>query len=195
MCDFRPAYGVIFHDILKAYHFWGYVDEDVILGNLKRFITPTVLQNYDVITLRHDYLVGCLTLYKNIKKVNLLFTKSKDYQRVFSYRYNLGFDETNFHFLEFADGLHYSQVESDYESMTHVVKRMAEAGYIKPYFQFSMLEDLPGRIKWHKGKVIYKNEFEAALYHMIQLKKIYTPRYVTKKIPDTFYISSNKLYF
>ena len=195
ICDFRPAYGVIFNDILKPYDFWGYVDEDVILGNLKKFITQKMLAEYDVITLRHDYLVGCLTIYKNSRKINLLFTKSRDYKKVFSYPYNLGFDETNFHFIEFHEGAHYSQVISEYESMTHLVKRMNEDNYIKPYFNFSMLEDLPGRIKWQKGKVIYKNEYEAALYHLIQLKKIYTPTRPIKKIPDTFYISRNKLYW
>ena len=109
--------------------------------------------------------------------------------------YNLGFDETNFHFIEFAEGAHYSEVKSEYESMTHLVKRMSEKNYIKSFFEFCMIEDLPGRIKWHKGKVIYKNKYEAALYHMIQLKKVFTPKRYLKKIPDTFYISRNKLYY
>jgi len=195
ICDFRPAFGVIFREFLKSYDFWGHIDEDVILGRLKRFITPKVLEEYDVITLRHDYLVGCFTLYRNIPKINRLYTKNRDYKRVFSHPYNLGFDETNFHFSEFADGWHYSAVQSDYESMTHLVKRMEEQKYIKVYFNFCMLEDLPGRIKWHKGKVIFKNKYEASLYHMIQLKKIFTPARTFKKISDTFYISRKTLYF
>ena len=195
ICDFRPAYGIIFSDILKSYDFWGHIDEDVILGNLKKFITQKVLEKNDIITLRHDYLVGCCTLYKNERKINLLFKKSKDYRKVFLNPYNLGFDETNFHFIEFAEGAHYSEVKSEYESMTHLVKRMSEKNYIKSFFEFCMIEDLPGRIKWHKGKVIYKNKYEAALYHMIQLKKVFTPKRYLKKIPDTFYISRNKLYY
>ncbi|MBY0481821.1 MAG: hypothetical protein K2Q21_10720, partial [Chitinophagaceae bacterium] len=195
ICDFRPAYGVIFNEFLKPYDFWGHIDEDIILGRLKRFITTKDLGKYDIITMRHDYLVGCLTLYKNTPKINRLYTKNRDYKLVFSCPDNLGFDETNFHFLEFADGWHYSQVKSEYESMTHLVKRMVEQKYIKAHFNFCMLEDLPGRIKWQNGKVIFKNKYEASLYHMIQLKKIYSPKQEIKKIPNTFYISTKKLYF
>ncbi len=195
LCDFRPAFGIIFDDILKGYDFWGHTDPDVILGRLKGFITNKMIDKYDVITMRHDYLVGCMTLYKNAEKVNLLFTQGKDYKKIFAEPGYYGFDETNFHFQEFAEGTHYSQINSEMESMTHVVKKMSEQGYIQSYFMYHMIEDLPGKMKWVKGKLIFNNQFEAALYHMIQLKKIYAPRKPIERIPDSFHISPTRLYF
>src|SRR4051812_20515840 len=39
LCDFKPAYGFIFNDLLKDYDFWGHGDIDVIFGNIRSFIT------------------------------------------------------------------------------------------------------------------------------------------------------------
>src|SRR5688572_18268972 len=39
LCDFKPAYGLLFSDLLKEYEFWGHGDIDVIFGNIRSFIT------------------------------------------------------------------------------------------------------------------------------------------------------------
>lgn len=89
--DFKPAYGIIFEDYLNKYDFWGYSDLDVIYGDIRKFVTSDMLETYDVITAKKEYLVGHFTLYKNCDKINKLYQKTRDYKRVFIHtekRYN-----------------------------------------------------------------------------------------------------------
>ena len=37
LCDYRPAYGEIFHDEICEYDFWGHCDMDLIFGNIRDF--------------------------------------------------------------------------------------------------------------------------------------------------------------
>lgn len=69
LCDFRPAFGLIFADYLKEYGFWGHMDNgDTILGDLRKFITDDILNTYDKI---HIY--GHLTLFRNETENNNRF--------------------------------------------------------------------------------------------------------------------------
>lgn len=68
LCDFRPAYGLIFEEYIKEYKFWGYCDTDVIWGNISDFIKDDDLIKYDKIGI-----FGHCSLYKNNKKINNLF--------------------------------------------------------------------------------------------------------------------------
>lgn len=65
LCAFRPAFGHIFAEYLKEYSFWGYCDVDVIFGNLSRFITNDILNNYDKVL--H---LGHLSIYRNTEALN-----------------------------------------------------------------------------------------------------------------------------
>lgn len=131
LCDFKPAYGYIFPDLIKGYDFWGHCDIDIIFGNIHTFMTDDVLNQYDVISARHDYLTGSFALYRNGLFNNALFKESKDYIKVFTSSENFCFDETNYAFKAFEIGLHHSEIKTEVESMTHVVKRLEEKGKIK----------------------------------------------------------------
>jgi len=39
MCDFKPAFGIAFADLLAGCDFWGHVDCDLVLGYLRSFIS------------------------------------------------------------------------------------------------------------------------------------------------------------
>lgn len=194
LCDFKPTYGLLFSDLLNGYEFWGINDIDIILGNIKSFVTDEMLSAFDVISMRDDYITGYFSLFKNIEKINLLFTRSRDYQRVLSSDIHYCFDETNFKHKEFAIGTPYNLIETEIESMTHVVKRMQAAGDLRAYFDWHVIEACPGKIKWERGTLSYKREFEAALYHLITLKERYNPGSITHAIPDTFFISPTRIY-
>ena len=58
LCDFKPAYGFLFPDIVKKYDFWGHGDIDVVYGDIRNFMTEELLNTYDVISSRHDYITG-----------------------------------------------------------------------------------------------------------------------------------------
>lgn len=72
LCDYKPLYGVIFQEKLKDYDFWGNVDlTDSIYGDLRKFLTPEVLNNSEKINF-----LGHLTIYKNTNSINHRFEKS-----------------------------------------------------------------------------------------------------------------------
>jgi len=194
-CDLRPAFGIIFEDYISDYDFWGHGDTDVIFGDIRNFLTEEVLGNYDLICLRSDYMSSWFTIYRNSTKLNALFKNSKDYQKVFLTEKYYNFDETNFTFFEFAHRIPYQLVESEIESMTKVVKRLHEEGYIRAYFDMHAIEGKPGKTKWVNGKLIYKDKYEVMLYHLLELKHVYKPAISSLRNPDTFHISPTRMYF
>lgn len=92
LCDLRPAYGLVFADIVGGYDFWGYCDLDVIFGDIGAFITGDILDRNDKILSR-----GHLSFYRNTDAVNSLFTASclgvPDYRDVFGDSRHYCFDE------------------------------------------------------------------------------------------------------
>lgn len=196
LCDFRPAFGLFFQDYIKDYTFWGYCDVDVIFGNIRAFMTDELLDEYDIISARHDYLTGCFSLFRNNLYMRELFKESKDYQKVFTDPRNFFFDETNFAFEAFKKGMHYSQIKTEVESMTHVVRRVQEENKLKAYFEFQIVEGFAGNMLWDKGQLIYRKEYEAMLYHLVRFKRKYSePVDLQRVIPDKFRIGKQKIYY
>lgn len=68
LCDYKPAYGLIFSEELSGYEFWGYCDCDLIFGNIRKFITEKMLKKYDRIFSR-----GHLTLIRNNDECSKFF--------------------------------------------------------------------------------------------------------------------------
>ena len=195
LCDFKPAYGYIFSDLLKDYDFWGHCDIDIIFGNIRDFMTEELLENYDLISVRPDWIPGCFLLFKNCEKMNTLFLHSKDYKKVFSSNQHYCFDETNFTHYQFEDGKAYYEIKSEVESMMHVVKKMEDLNYITPYFDLHIIEGgSPGNIRWEDGKIIYKNRFEILLYHLIDFKRHFVPKKHNPHIPNRYTISRTNIY-
>jgi len=195
ICDFRPAFGHIFSDFIKDYDFWGYCDVDVIFGNIRSFMDE-LLNEYDIISARHDYLTGCFALYRNNEFIRELFKQSKDYRKVFTESRNFFFDETNFAFEAFAKSLHYSQIQTEVESMTHVVRRLEEERKLKAYFEFQIVEGFAGNMLWNKGTLIYRRQFETMLYHLVRFKRKYSePVNMNQIIPEKFRIGKKKIYW
>lgn len=195
LCDFKPAYGKIFSEYISGYNFWGMGDIDVIYGNIRNFITESVLSKYDVITVRHDFLVGYFSLYRNCKKVNELFMQSKDYIKVFTNDKHFCFDECNFAFWKLDHDICFEDVadQCEIESMTHVVKKLHRQHQINVYFDVHAIEGVSGNLVWENGKMIFKRQFEILLYHLILLKKIYS-RSPPNFIPNKFRISPTRIY-
>lgn len=91
LCDFRPAYGVIFEDYLVDYDYWGHCDIDQIFGKISHFLPDSDIQHYERIN--HN---GHFSLYKNNQKMNNLFRMEGSpfgWREVFSNPENYAFDE------------------------------------------------------------------------------------------------------
>jgi hypothetical protein len=195
MCDFKPAYGFLFSDILEPYDFWGQSDIDVIFGNIREFITDEILEEFDFISIRHDYTTGCFALYRNNSDVNSLFKKTKDFEKIFTSNIHYCFDECSFAHDLLSEGQSIFEIKTEIESFTHIILSAVNNQTVKAHFDFILLEGLPGRIVFDKGRIVYRGKFEGILYHLYWLKRDYHPKRLTRKIPDKYYISPTKIYF
>lgn len=193
LCDFKPTYGFLFPELIKGYDFWGHGDIDIVFGNIRKFMTKQILNNYDIISSRHDYITGTFCLFRNNMQMNTLFMQSKDYKKVLSRSENFCFDECNYLFEELQNGASIFDYPKNIQSMTWVVKRAEQVGKLKAFFDFIIIEGTPGKIKWEKGKVTYKNLYEAMFYHLIKFKTDCKQNKIYKPIPDTFYFTPTKI--
>ena len=80
LCDFKPAYGLMFEEDLMQYDYWGYCDVDLFFGDIRKFFTDEILNRYDKIGF-----YGHCTIFKNNTKVNNLFKSNKRYKELTSY--------------------------------------------------------------------------------------------------------------
>ena len=96
LCDFRPAYGIIFKDYIKGYDFWGHTDLDMIVGDIRKFITSNMLENYDVVSADERRMCGPFTLFRNCAKINELYKEHKNYEDIFKSDKHYAFDEKGF---------------------------------------------------------------------------------------------------
>lgn len=92
LCDYRPAFGLIFKDYIKSYDIIGWGDIDLIYGNLSKF-----LSNYDLEKYCYFSGYGHLTLHKNNTFCNTYFINHSsgflNYKEVFASPQNYIFDE------------------------------------------------------------------------------------------------------
>ncbi|MFV0390550.1 MAG: DUF6625 family protein [Paludibacteraceae bacterium] len=193
LCDFKPAYGYLFPEVIKNYDFWVIGDVDVVYGDIRAFMTDLLLNEYDVISSRHDYITGSFCLFRNNEYINSLFMKSKDYKKVFTSSDNFCFDECNYQFKELAEGQSILELDNHIESMTLVVKREEKENKLKAFFDFIVIEGFPGRIMWSNGKIIYKNQYEAMLYHLVRFKSVCKYPIVLNPIPDSFRFTPTRI--
>lgn len=188
LCDFKPAYGAIFSEYIQGYDFWGITDIDIIFGRIREFMTTDLLNAYEVISVRDDYPTGSFMLFKNTNSVNRLYARSRDYRKVFTSDRHYCFDECNFKHYYLQEGGDILKTHSDIESMHHVIKKEEKKG-LKAHFDFLIIEGLPGELKWDRGVLSFKNEYEVLLYHLILYKaNRYTRKKIPEHVPDTFYI-------
>lgn len=92
LCDYRPAYGLVYGDLLREYDYWGHCDIDLLFGNLEKNVIPLMQKGYDKI-----FAAGHLTLYKNTIENNRIFMMTLKGEHLFE-KYsqsekNYGFDE------------------------------------------------------------------------------------------------------
>ena len=93
LCDFKPTYGYILEDEIKKYDYWGYCDiSDCIFGDIRKYITDELLQEYDKVGI-----LGHFCLYKNTRENNRRFMLKSDsktsYKEVLRAKNNMAFDE------------------------------------------------------------------------------------------------------
>jgi len=163
ICDLKPAFGELFPEYLKT-PFWGYCDVDLVFGNASRFFSEPFLDAFDVVSLHGRYLSGSCTLWRNVPWINGLYRQSPDWERVFL---DMGrqyyFDECGGALFEdLIRGKSIFDLESDFVSMTHLVRDLERKGKIRAHFRDYLIREflLPGDIlRWAPGEL---GDFSAA---------------------------------
>lgn len=88
----KSAYGDLFYEDIKDYDFWGYCDVDLMWGNIRKFYTEEVLNNFDRIGFQ-----GHSTLMRNNEENNKTYKTNvkgcMSYKDVFSGKSDFSFDE------------------------------------------------------------------------------------------------------
>ena len=60
LCDFKPAYGYLFQEYIKKYDFWGHCDNDLILGDIRHFLTDDILGKNDRLLTRGHFTLSLI---------------------------------------------------------------------------------------------------------------------------------------
>lgn len=139
LCDYRPAYGEIFRDILNEYDFWGYCDMDLVFGNIREFITDEILNKNERILL-----LGHLSLFKNTTKMNNLYKDNgtypeKNYIEVFQ-------TPDSWYFDEFG-GMYTKCLRNSINLFNN-----APIANLLPVYPFFEYHGKPVIIEWNNGK-------------------------------------------
>lgn len=195
-CDFKPCFGLIFEEYIQGYDFWGFCDIDLLLGNIRGFITEEILNGNDVISVRHDYTSGFFMLFRNTSEIKNLFRKSKDYQKVLLSKDNYCFDECNYKYQYIQNPKDILQLNCEIESMLEVIVKHDIDGKLRAYFDFLVIEGTPGGLHWNRGKLIYKNRYEVLLYHFVSFKyNLFSIKEAKgfDEIPDQFFVDKYQI--
>jgi hypothetical protein len=94
--DFDPAYGQIFAKELEGYDFWGHTGLDCAYGRLDRFVSDEFLAGCDVFGNDPGAICGPFSLYRNTERVNSLFRRVPNWERLLGDARMCGFDEIQF---------------------------------------------------------------------------------------------------
>lgn len=187
LCDFKPAYGFLFPEIIAPYTFWGHGDIDMVYGDIRGFMTDELLDNYDILTPREDFTMGTFCLYRNNKQMNTLFMQSRDYKLVFTNPEHFCFDECNFLFTELAFGNSILDYHKHIQSMTYLAVKGNNDGDFRAFFDRIIVQGMFNKVRWDNGKIIFNNKFECLFYDLIDYKVKCKNKTATFPIPDTYY--------
>ena len=144
LCDLRPLFGEMFKYRL-GYEWWGWVDLDVVLGDLDRLITP-LLNLYDIVTTDTWTINGALTFMRNVPEVNQLWRKA-DYAAILGEPDYCNFDESGFNEkLRMETGL-----VNGNQHFTHLVRESGlrihwdNRGWVESSEQIDVEKGIPSR--------------------------------------------------
>jgi len=206
LTDFKPTFGVVFRDYLQSYDFWGYCDLDLAFGDIRKFLTDELLDEYDVIATRKEFLTGHFTLYRNTDEVTRLFERSQDYRKVLTASNTFAFDECGWGLHgKLLKGEDFAKVASEakVDSMMHVLERSPE---IRVHRKTICDEHLPFKdtfgsfvkeVRWEKGRIVdTPSRRELIYYHLQYLKEspgFYVPLW--DRMPEAFLITKRGVYW
>ena len=96
LCDVRPAFGRLFQQYIQDYDFWGFCDLDIIWGDIRKFVTGALLEEYHIISSRRNSISGHFTLFRNAPITNTLYIQIPAYSNLLLEKKLMRVDEEAF---------------------------------------------------------------------------------------------------
>lgn len=78
LCDYKPAYGKLLEEYIIDYDWWGYIDIDIIFGDLYKFLSSYLQDDYQRIGRN-----GHFSIFKNTEETRTIFLKSFPFMDVY----------------------------------------------------------------------------------------------------------------
>jgi hypothetical protein len=197
LCDFRPAFGVIFEDYLGGAEFWAHGDIDLVYGDTAAFLSDQRLDTHDVLTFRNDWIHGPLTVYRNTPEINRLFEQAPGYRDHFDAGKYRNFDECLARHELLERGVDLSTIEPRPTCMTGLVKAAARDGRLRLHAEMAIVETLAGGrcLTYRDGQFTDDRGNAVLMYHLFREKKLQRfayPRWWT--LPPHFHIAETGFY-
>lgn len=170
LCEFRPAFGLIFNDYLQDYDYWGYCDIDLIFGDIFSFLERAFGTGYHIISPHKKFFHGHLCLLKNTPEINNIFSLSPDYKKIFRSNKLHVFDEKFY-----KEGIN---LDSDEIINNQILERIDN--YIRYKRRIRILSKIKfwnsTGIKQRAKRSIYLNDFNQIVNYLEKEGKIQTYR-------------------
>jgi hypothetical protein len=201
LCDFKPAYGVIFEDYLEGYDFWGFGDIDLIYGNIRKLITDKILLDHDIVTACGKFLSGPFTIFKN-DDLKYLYRDNPDYKNVFRDKNYLGFDETGsltkFEQVFFSNPVPYqgNGIASVSHQIAELINQKKIAVYAKTLGMDFQNQFIGNKFKFDNGSLTDRATGREILYFHFLTIKNYRDFLVPKNTGrNVFFITNHQIYY
>ncbi len=142
LCDLRPFIGYLHHDVFKSYDFYGWIDLDLLLGDIRSFYTDELLSKYDVFSTHRIRIAGHMSLFRNTKKNREMYKKIYRWKESLENPQFVGLDEhgiTNAYTLTIFDrinqkfNLNINNFITRYFSKKKKVKLYMKEQYTTPF--------------------------------------------------------------
>jgi hypothetical protein len=198
--DFKPTYGILFHEYIRDYEFWACGDIDVVHGDLAHFLAPLMRDN-DIVSCRKGWFSGSLCMLRNRTEVNSAYTCSASWQKCLTSPEYECFEELGGRFfgeiLKGADLRRVSQLNGNIDTFTHVIKRLAQNGSLRCAFEDLACEHLSWgeTLVYDGGKLTRSRDGSEVMYfHYVTMKRRFFEVPYTTTVPRRFYIRKTGIY-
>ena len=96
LCDIRPALGYIHEPEIAKFRFFGFGDVDVVYGNIRKFYTDELLDQWDVLSTHNERLSGHFAVLRNTPQLRRAFRGIPNHRALLERPEYVGIDETLF---------------------------------------------------------------------------------------------------
>ena len=200
LCDIKPAWFHILEDFLpeNKYDYVGYIDIDLVLGNINDFLPPIEIRKFDLCTITTEYISGAFTIMRNNSYMRTLYQRARGWQYIFNSNHHFAFDEKlRVSGLSEQESSHINSKYGSLQSYSDIVFESYQYGIINiKADKYIAYESLPKLIKYEKGIITdIDTRTNFIMFQFVGAKQTVFWAYPDwDLLPDTFFINRYGFY-